>query len=308
MMVGRALDATSYKLLRLMLAATLVGIEGVCVGFAQTGVPRPDAPVVSRAPTLDDVLEGLQANLHDYRQTVPDLYCNERVESTMQGRGTNLKTVTEATFRLRKRRLEDGTIEFEESRVLRKVDGRPVTANVEKLSGPAILSGVFSTGLDIISEEERGCYKYTLHAGAGRGVPDKQSADNSATANQAADKRDAEKMVVVEFKDLPQGERERACVPFESTYGYAVIDPVSMHVVLLEKTTPNYGRIAAMKGEWTWTVEYGPVQLLGKTFWVPKTIRSTSMTKDHSYTWSFDGTYADYHLFHAESRIVPVEP
>jgi hypothetical protein len=63
-----------------------------------------------------------------------------------------------------------------------------------------------------------------------------------------------------------------------------------------------------MKGEWTWTVEYGPVQLLGKTFWVPKTIRSTSVTKDPSYTWSFEGTYTDYHLFHAESRIVPMEP
>jgi hypothetical protein len=299
MMVGQASGATSYKFQVLMLAATLVGMEGGCVrvGAAQTGVPRPDAPVGSRALTLDDVLEGLQANLHDYRQTVPDLYCNERVESTLQGRGTNQKTVTEATFRLRKRRLEDGTIEFEESRVLRKVDGRPVTENVEKLSGPAILSGVFSTGLDLISEEERGCYEYTLRTGAGTGVPEKQPSDQ----------RDAEKMVV-EFKDLPQGERERACAPFESTYGYAVIDPVSLHVVLLEKTTPDYGRITGMKGEWTWTVEYGPVQLLGKTFWVPKTIRSTNMTKDHSYTWSFDGTYTDYHLFHAESRIVPAEP
>jgi hypothetical protein len=307
MMVGRASGATSYKLQLWMLAAMLAGLAGVGVGFAQAGVPGPDAPAVSRALTLDDVLEGLQANLHDYRQTVPDLYCNERVESTMQGRGTNLKTVTEATFRLRKRRLEDGTIVFDESRVLRKVDGRPVTADVEKLSGPAILSGVFSTGLDLISEEERGCYEYTLRAGAGSGAPEKQPSDPSATVNRVGDKRDAEKMVV-EFKDLPRGERERACAPFESTYGYAVLDPASMHVVLLEKTTPDYGPIAGMKGEWTWTVEYGPVQLLGKTFWVPKRIRSMSMTKDHSYTWSFDGTYSEYHLFHAESRIVPAEP
>jgi hypothetical protein len=283
------------RLQMLLLLGVLVGLGGVRVGFAQLGAPHPDAPGQPRALSLEDVLENLQANLHHYRQTVPDLYCSERVESRMEGRGTHLKTVTEATFRLRKRKLEDGTIQFDESRVLRRVDGRPVAADVEKLSGPAILSGVFSTGLDIISEGERGCYEYTLRAGGQTG--DRQAADKAVAGK-----------ILVEFKDLPPGERERACVPFENSHGYAVIDPESMHVVVLEKTTPDYGRIPGMKGEWTWTVEYGPVELLDKTFWVPKTIQSVSVTKDHTYTWTFDATYEDYHLFHAESRIVPAEP
>jgi hypothetical protein len=237
--------------------------------------------------TLEGVLDQLQKNLSEYRNAVPDLYCNEHVVSSMDERRSRTATVTDSVFRLRKRRREDGLVEFEESRVLQAVDGKVPVNGSESLSGPAVLSGVFSDGLQVVSREVRGCYVYTLHP---------------LREGHPKDK------LVVDFRDLPPEERAAGCLPFEGTSGQATIDPVSMHVVRLEKSTPDPDRILGKRGTWKWRVDYAPVKLMGDTFWMPQTIRSTSRTEDGMYQWEFDGTYRNYHLFHAESRIVPVEP
>ncbi|CAN5755624.1 hypothetical protein BH10ACI4_BH10ACI4_15140 [soil metagenome] len=248
---------------------------------------RPLPPVTAGGLTIEEVLDQLQGNLSLYRSSVPDLFCNEHVVSAMESRRVRTETVTDSTFRLRRLHREDGLVEFEESRVLRAVDGRVPVVDSEKLSGPAVLSGVFSDGLEVVSREVRGCYVYTMHP---------------VRPGHPKDR------IVVDFKNLPRAERAVGCPPFEETRGRATIDPVTMHVVRLEKTTPDPTFGVERAATWTWTVDYGPVQMAGKMLWMPLTIWSVSRTDDGSYKWIFDGRYSNYHLFHAKSRIVPVEP
>jgi hypothetical protein len=273
---------------RLSRTAGLIAGGMLCgVLWGQDSARRPLPPATPAGLAMDEVLDQLQENLSSYRSSVPDLFCNEHVVSAMESRRVRTETVTDSTFRLRRLHSEDGLVEFEESRVLRAVDGKVPVSDSEKLSGPAVLSGVFSDGLQVVSREVRGCYVYTMHP---------------VRAGHPKDR------IVVDFKNLPRAERAVECPPFEETRGRATIDPVTMHVVRLEKTTPDPTFGLERAATWTWTVDYGPVQMAGKMFWMPQTIRSVSRTDDGGYMWSFDGRYSNYHLFHAESRLVPVAP
>jgi len=238
-------------------------------------------------PAVEAVLKQLQAHLEEYRGTVPDIFCSEHVVSSIETRRTHSQTVTDSSFRLRKTKHDDGSVEFEESRTVVAVDGKAPIQKTETLSGPAILSGVFSDGLHVVAHEVEGCYVYTL-------IPPREG--------HPKDK------MVVRFKEAARDVRPYGCPPFEGTWGEATIDPVSMRVVRLEKTTPDPQKVRDQTAMWKWTVEYAPVTLGGKTFWMPKTIRSTSRTEGGDYVWSFDGSYRDYHLFRAETKIVPVVP
>jgi hypothetical protein len=50
-------------------------------------------------------------------------------------------------------------------------------------------------------------------------------------------------------------------------------------------------------------VEYGPVQLGGKTYNCP--VKSVAFTQDMSLTWLNDVVFKQYHLFRGEYRILP---
>jgi len=236
---------------------------------------------------VDGVLKQLQAHLEEYRGTVPDIFCSEHVVSSVETRRTHTQTMTDSTFRLRKTKHDDGLVTFEESRAVLAVDGKvPIDSNVE-ISGPAILSGVFSDGLHMVAHEVEGCYDYTLETPRPGHPKDR---------------------MVVKFKDAARDVRPYGCPPYEGTWGQTTIDPVSMRVLRLEKTMPDPQRVMDQTAIWKWTVEYAPVVLDGKSFWMPKTIRSTSRTEGGDYVWSFEGSYKSYHLFHATTRIVPVGP
>jgi hypothetical protein len=252
--------------------------------------PAQGPPLIAASTAnarLEEVLDRLEANLSEYRHSVPDLFCSEHVVSSIEDRRTRTATVTDSTFRLRKLKNEDGAVEFEESRVVRAVDGKVPVSEVQPLSGPAVLSGVFSDGLQVVSREVRGCYNYTQRPGRAGHPHDK---------------------LIIDFENLPREKRSVECPPFEITKGSATIDPVTMHVLQLEKTTPDLSRPLGRAATWKWTVNYAPIQVSGHTFWMPQRIQSTTRTDDGVFTWDFIGTYRGYHLFHAEAHIVPVTP
>jgi hypothetical protein len=258
--------------------------------LACSDAPAQGPPSLAAAASnarLEEVLDRLEANLSEYQHTVPDLFCSEHVVSSREDRRTRTATVTDSTFRLHKLKSEDGTLEFEESRVVRAVDGKVPISDVQPLSGPAVLSGVFSDGLRVVSREVRGCYVYTLRP------------------ERAGHPRDK---LIVDFENLPREKRSAECPPFEITKGSATIDPVTMHVLQLEKTTPDPSRSLGRTATWKWTVNYAPIQVAGHAFWLPQRIQSTTRTDDGVFTWDFIGTYRGYHLFHADSRIVPATP
>lgn len=61
---------------------------------------------------------------------------------------------------------------------------------------------------------------------------------------------------------------------------------------------------------WSWSIEYAPVELGGKRFWLPQTISSHSAIPpergDQGYFfWTYTATYSNYHLLTVHSTILP---
>jgi hypothetical protein len=250
--------------------------------------------------SLDLLLDSLDANILAYRRTVPNLLCTEKAQSTAR-MGTvvlspNLMTPggpanaphpsssevrqrTESIFRLR--RVDEPTALglFDESRIVQTVNGKKPADNAT-LASPVLLFGVFSNGLNLVSKDGRACFSFRLHPPKG-------------------------KQIVVDFRDLPSAQRGAECPPFANTSGRIFVDPQSMHVARIEKRVPRQELVPGVFGPWDWTEDYAPVTLLDKTFWMPKSIRSRGVSEDDAQEWTYEATYLDYHLFHADVRIVP---
>ncbi len=75
----------------------------------------------------------------------------------------------------------------------------------------------------------------------------------------------------------------------------------------MELTAPNHVINSAEAGVWHLTIDYAPVSLAGKTFWMPSTLTSTA-TPSGVYTpivYAFSAHYSDYHKLEVTSHIVP---
>ena len=259
--------------------------------------------------TLDDVVDRLQANLDSYKKLIPSFLCDERLASTMHqdGGGSavnldpampqydgasagNYETIAESVFRLKRDEHDDHTVSLDESREIRTIDGRP--ANGHDLDGPAMLSGAFSGGLAVVSEDERACMTYTLEPFKPR------------------------EPIVVRFSTVPAAQRPKDCILLEDGSGRVVIDPPSMQISRVEFKIPHHVATSDLSRDakarktitkWNVAVDYAPVRLDNRIFWLPKTIESTQNAS--TVEWSFRAIYRNYHKLEVNSRIViPNDP
>ena len=238
-------------------------------------------------PTLDEILQRLEDNLNDYDSKVPSFFCDEHVVSYVVPGNSRQNTVTDSVFRLKRVPQRDHTTALEESRTVKTVNGKPATS--EDLSGPTVLSGAFEGGLAVVSMNQRSCMSYKL--------------DRIRTGRPAAS-------YVIHFSTEPNPPKSADCLLVERTKGEALIDPTSLQITHLELTTPHHAISNDLKGERIITVDYMPVQLDSRTFWMPTTIASrvaADANTFHATTWSFKATYRNYHKLEVTSRIVPAE-
>jgi hypothetical protein len=242
--------------------------------------------------TLDDAIAKLQANLDDYDKSIPSFLADEHLESTMHQFGMrgasapNYETIAESVFRL-KRDIdsENHTETLNESREIRIIDGKP--ANGREIDAPTMLSGAFSGGLAMVSNDEQPCMRYTLE-------PVKRR-----------------KPIVVRFVSAPADQRPEHCILMEDGFGRVMIDPVSMQISRIEVQVPHHamtpryidGTSAPVTmTRWRVEVDYKPVVLDARTFWLPSKITST-MSNDQT-AWSFLATYRNYHKLEVRSRLI----
>jgi hypothetical protein len=64
----------------------------------------------------------------------------------------------------------------------------------------------------------------------------------------------------------------------------------------------------AMVGEWVLSVDYAPVVLDGRSFWMPATIASRTTSgrgSFHAIVWTFRASYSNFHKLEVTSRILP---
>jgi hypothetical protein len=230
------------------------------------------AAVPADKKTLDSILSRLDQNIDEFNRTVPSFFSREEVRSEVEpgpGGTSSLRTNTASTFIVR--RSDDPNDpndpandsgnpteanQLHESRVIRMIDEKGFIKPEEeakkadtttRMDSPYVIFGIFSGGITRISTEGKTCFHYRLHpARAGR---------------------DSGK-IVIDFESWPRKDRGTNCPYANSISGRGFIDAASMHLVRLENTEHDE------RGTWSWSVDYAPVTLSGKTFWLPTTIRS----------------------------------
>jgi hypothetical protein len=151
------------------------------------------------------------------------------------------------------------------------------------ITGPAILSGAFGTGLGVAGTAQRVCMSFKMHPALTRFAPHR---------------------IVIDFASLPASVGDPAC-SIRHSHGRVFVDPETMHIRRIEMTSPDYEIVPKLKGEWVWSVDYDSVLLGGKPFWLPKTIQSDATSYgQNSLTWTFQARYSNYHKLEVRSRIV----
>jgi hypothetical protein len=277
----------------------VAGVIAIAVGVrAGTAQQAANPEQKTATPKLEEILQRLQENLDQYDTGVPSFFCDEHVVSTIIPDPKHESSVTDSTFRL-KRALDpalEGSTILEESRDVKMVNGQPATGDT--VGGPAYLRGAFSNGLAMVSADQQACMRYTLR-------PIKQNKPGDA--------------ITIQFASVPARVRPSTCGMQEDVSGRVQIDPVTMQVTHLEFTAPRhfigttnnptyYGpRLEAnwIVGRWDVTVEYAPVVLDGKSFWLPTKISDKMRSDLVINRWSYDATYSNYHKLEVTSRILP---
>jgi len=242
-------------------------------------LPAAALAQTASSPTLDDVLQQLDKNLHRYDAQVPDFFCNEHVVSSLTYGHKSQSSVNDSVFRLKRVTHPGSAATLEESREAKGTDGAPVEG--KQIQGPTILSGVFSGGLDLVSLSQRSCMSYAL----------------------APAKRD--ESYVVGFATKPG--KHANCLFTEESSGRVFIDPATMQVKRMELIVPHHTILPQTVGVWRIQIDYAPVLLDGRTFWMPATIISTAVSTydDYETEWAFNAAYSNYHKLEVTSRILP---
>jgi hypothetical protein len=99
--------------------------------------------------------------------------------------------------------------------------------------------------------------------------------------------------------------KQPACSTIQpGTTGRFVVDSASMQVVHIERTVPNpIGRDQSVLG--TAAVDFAPVNLNGKSFWLPSTVTAFTTETPKTSAFRFTAKYSNYHRFTASSTILP---
>jgi hypothetical protein len=244
-----------------------------------------------RQPTLDQVLQRLEANLNDYDTKVPSFFCDEHVVSSVFPGNLRQNTVTDSVFRLKRVPQPNHTTALEESRTVQSVNGQPPTS--DELNGPSVLSGVFEGGLAVVSLNQQSCMRYKL------------------------DRIRPGKPYVVRFSTEPHPPHPADCLLQEASKGQVFLDPATLQITHLDLTTPRHvifngtepgSGYEPLAGQRILSIDYAPIQLDNRTFWMPSALSSHITAGANTFRptfWSFRATYRNYHKLEVSSRLLP---
>lgn len=250
--------------------------------FLACAAQQPTTNPASPAPELQEILLHLQDNLWDYQANIPDFFADEHVVSTLQQEGRReMKTTTDSIFRLVRSHTIGEEHTFNESREVRLVNKK--AARGSALQGPAIFTGAFSTAPGVVSLEMSRCFDYTM--------------EPPATLNKSP-------AILISYALQEEVLHDSSCPGPEKQSGRAWIDPASFHVLRIEMVVPNHKDNNGNHMLWSWSVDFAPIALDSKKFWMPKTITSRAEANDGSAVWGFVAEYTNYHKLTVKSRII----
>ena len=162
--------------------------------------------------------------------------------------GWRVAEVPFETFLVKRIPGPDDKMNLQESREVKTVSGKPATA--DSIGGGFLIEGAFSNDLALVSLSQQACMDYSL---------------KSINPDHSKDP------ILVEFASVAAGERSPACLMQEDVSGSVLIDPETTQVTRMQFHAPHH-IIGKEMGSLDVTVEYAPVELDGKSFWLPKSI------------------------------------
>lgn len=248
--------------------------------------------VPSPATDVDTLLDHLQANVVEYYNAIPSFFCSEHVISESEHPGFlngSVHTVSDSRFRLRRKVTATKAVTLEESRVVDTIDGKAPRRQLDEadaLGGPSLLLGGFSESLKLASALGRACFAYRLE-------PVRPGHEGDP--------------LLLLFANLPKKSRGPNCPAYADIQGRASIDPGVMRVVRIQQTTHDYEIVPGIRGTWTWSVDYSPVLMGGKTFWLPRRTDSVSRADQSPARWRYTATYSDCHKLEVTSTMLSGE-
>jgi hypothetical protein len=248
----------------------LSALSGTTLLFSQAG----------QSVDLDRMLSQIEANTAQYNVSVPSFVCKEHVVSQEVHEGKiKHETTVDAVFSVTRSTAKANTLE--ESREVKLVDGKP--ASGKKVTMPLSFSGGFSGALNkFLSSDHRLCFSYAADAST-------PSPDGTAGFTFVAN---------------PASANDPACAGIQpGTSGKFTVD-TAMQVTHIERTVQNpVGKDQTVLG--TAAVDYAPVVLNGKSFWLPTTITAFTTETAKTNGLRFTAHYSEYHRFAATAAIVP---
>jgi hypothetical protein len=216
-----------------------------CAGHAQS------------LPKLNQILPRVQEHVKELEHSLPDFICDEKITSKELMGGTTIhETDVDSTFRGTQNRDKnpDGKYQpFTEWRDIQTIDGRPAPKG-QQLTGPFLFGGGFSSILvEIFAAENSQYFNYKVIG---------------------TEKVDGKAAVIVKFETRKGQDALLHRELFGTQYvmkgsGKAWIDLSSMNVLRLEI---QYLDPPMPEGVLSLAVDYAPVVIQEKTFWMPKTV------------------------------------
>ena len=216
-----------------------------CAGHAQS------------LPKLNQILPRVQEHVKEFEHSLPDFICDEKITSKELMGGTTIhETDVDSTFRGTQNRDKnpDGKYQpFTEWRDVQTIDGRPAPKG-QQVTGPFLFGGGFSSILvEIFAAENSQYFNYKVIG---------------------TEKVDGKAAVIVKFETRKGQDALLHRELFGTQYvmkgsGKAWLDLSSMNVLRLEI---QYLDPPMPEGVLSLAVDYAPVVIQEKTFWMPKTV------------------------------------
>jgi len=234
-------------------------------------------------PSVQEVLDRVRAHLTTTAATLPDVFCDEKIESSELHNGRVSRKMTFDSV-ISARKLESGDDKLTESRDVHLVDGKPPKKGKE-YHLPVLLNGGFGLRFysSLFSANDQ-CNAY--------GIVEGGASDGNLLELEVSRKVNSKQIAGCE--ELSQG----------AVYRFW-LDPVSYRIQRVESQVRIADGLRGFKSI-AGRSDFAMVQLGPQFYSLPGSFRATvTMEPNSSEQYTFEAHYSNCHKFEATSSIVP---
>jgi hypothetical protein len=240
------------------------------------------------ALTVENVLARVRAHVAEYKSSIPSFISEESVDS-QRFDGDKLKDEMkiESSFEMVKG--HSGS-DLSETRTKNLVNGK--VPKSQKVSPPFAFNGGFANVIGFMNNQ---CVDYRFAEAPSSGKP-----------------------IMVLASDKPTSSNRPASCSTQNYERKAFIEPETFQVFRIEETVQDiktglyshlpFVPVPSSHNVLTFSVDYMPVELGGKTFWLTKTVTADWKDKNKPIRLHYEAHYSNYHRFAATATVVTTTP